>query len=94
MDDDENPRRIYAARITKALKYAEAGAFDGEHHKTWVIDQMVRALTGCPMVTKNAIDAHGLPCNCEAQGESADYKAFIAAAGGAWEEGIAPQGRP
>lgn len=22
------------------------GGIDGEHHKTWVIDQMVRALTG------------------------------------------------
>lgn len=34
-------------RIQKALQLAiEDGPCDGEHHKTWVIDQMVRALTG------------------------------------------------
>jgi hypothetical protein len=33
-------------RIAKALQFAfECGSIDGEHHKTWVIDQMVRALT-------------------------------------------------
>ena len=90
MTDDENPRRVLAARITKALKYAEDGVYDGAHHKTWVIDQMVRALTGCPMVEKHATDAHGTPYSYEAQGESAQYKAFVAAAGRAWDEGIAP----
>jgi hypothetical protein len=29
--------------LTVALRY---GGIDGDHHKTWVIDQMVRALTG------------------------------------------------
>ena len=32
---------VDAIRI--ALQY---GGIDGDHHKTWVIDQMVRALTG------------------------------------------------
>ena len=41
-------------RIAKALKFAENGIYDGAHHKIWVIDQMVRALTGCPMVTAAA----------------------------------------
>lgn len=32
-------------RIKKALDFAWSyGQIDGEHHKTWVIDQMVRAL--------------------------------------------------
>jgi lipopolysaccharide biosynthesis regulator YciM len=32
--------------VRKALEIAnEYGQIDGEHHKTWVIDQMVRALT-------------------------------------------------
>lgn len=31
------------AAVTMAVQY---GSFDGEHHKMWVIDQMVRALTG------------------------------------------------
>jgi hypothetical protein len=33
-------------RIAKALGWAMYGSFDGEHHKMWAIDQMVRALTG------------------------------------------------
>ena len=34
-------------RIADALNIAEFyGSCDGAHHKTWVIDQMVRALTG------------------------------------------------
>ena len=34
------------ARIQAALELARVGQYDGAHHKTWVIDQMVRALTG------------------------------------------------
>ncbi len=35
-------------RIHDALRVAENyGGIDGDHHKMWVIDQMVRALTGC-----------------------------------------------
>lgn len=35
-------------RIKRALSLAiQFGGIDGAHHKTWVIDQMVRALTGC-----------------------------------------------
>lgn len=38
------------ARIAKALEFADCyGGIDGDHHKMWVIDQMVRALTDCPM---------------------------------------------
>lgn len=33
-------------RITEALNLAHMGSIDGDHHKMWVIDQMVRALTG------------------------------------------------
>ena len=34
-------------KIQQALDIAiEYGGFDGGHHKAWVIDQMVRALTG------------------------------------------------
>lgn len=33
-------------RIDKALKLVEYGAFDGGHHKMWVIDQILRALLG------------------------------------------------
>lgn len=30
----------------KLLKTAHYGQIDGGHHKTWVIDQMVRIITG------------------------------------------------
>lgn len=34
-------------RIDKAIELAvNFGGFDGSHHKTWVIDQMVRKLAG------------------------------------------------
>lgn len=33
-------------KIEEALEFAEYGAIDGDHHKMWVIDQIVRALTG------------------------------------------------
>lgn len=36
-----------AQRIKKATDLAmRFGGIDGDHHKMWVIDQMVRALTG------------------------------------------------
>ena len=38
--------REYNRRIQIALEYAEYGSFDGADHRMWVIDQMVRALTG------------------------------------------------
>lgn len=48
-----NPIRLHAAsgewgaRAAKALDVAiQFGGVDGDHHKAWVIDQMVRALTG------------------------------------------------
>lgn len=35
------------ANAERALEYAyRFGGIGGEHHKAWVIDQMVRALTG------------------------------------------------
>lgn len=37
---------IEAERIKEALEVAIDGTIDGAHHKMWVIDQMVLALTG------------------------------------------------
>lgn len=43
-DDSENESKT---RIDEALEIAYSFAqIDGEHHKTWVIDQIVRKLTG------------------------------------------------
>jgi hypothetical protein len=76
-------------RIAKALEFAGEYAYiDGAHHKMWVIDQMVRALTGCPVVTRDAVDYKGVPYSYEAQGESAEYAEWIGDS--SWDEGIAP----
>lgn len=65
--------------IAKALQIAfESGQTDGDHHKAWVLDQMVRALTGCPLVEKTAIDWTKQPYKYKGFGESELYKAFIA----------------
>lgn len=84
--------------IAKALECADDGSTDGAHHKMWVIDQMVRALTGCPMVKRTAIDCNGRKYGYEAQGESPEYlawvKEFEAGEDGPqtyeWDTGIAP----
>lgn len=66
-----------ADRIEKALLIAsEYAGFDGAHHKDWVIDQMVRALTGCPEFVR--------------RGKSDEYRDFVVRYDGEWEEGIAP----
>ena len=86
-------------RIKKALNFAvKYGGIAGDHHKAWVIDQMVRALTGCPLVEKTAKDCRGAPYTYSAQGESEEYKKLVADAcngedGPAtydWSTGIAP----
>lgn len=88
-----------AERIEVALRIAsEWGGVDGDHHKAWTIDQIVRALTGCPTVIKAAKDFRGLPYSYEAQGESDEYRAFVAGHNQGedrehtyqWNEGIAP----
>ena len=89
MHVEADPGPVLADRITKALRYAENGVFDGAHHKDWVIDQMVRALTGCPMVTRTAKDYAGNEYSYETQGESEEYLRFTRELGG-WDEGIAP----
>ena len=82
----------------RALAIADAyGSVDGGHHKMWVIDQMVRALTSCPIVVKMAT-YDGKPYSYEDQGESAEYLAWVIAfcAGEdgpqtyAWDVGVAP----
>lgn len=86
-------------RIAKALDIAvKYGGIDGNHHKAWVIDRMVRALTGCPMVRVSATDCNGNPYEYLTEGESDEYRKLVAdACAGSdgpntysWEVGIAP----
>ena len=61
--------------VEKALDIAmRYGSIDGAHHKAWVIDQMVRALTG-----ERYDDFVGEHCIGEDGAETYD-----------WDEGIAP----
>ena len=73
-------------RIAKALAIAvQYGGFGEAHHQAWAIDQMVRALTGCPAANWQ-------------QGESDEYKKLVARACAGddgpstydWDTGIAP----
>jgi len=86
-------------RIDKTLEIAMSyGGIDGAHHKDWTLDQMVRALTGCPMETHEATDSEGNPYTYESQGESDEYQSFVAEACDGedgpetytWEEGTPP----
>jgi hypothetical protein len=63
--------------IQAALAVAEQyGGIEGEHHKTWVIDRMVRALLGTP----EAYAAWVVAMKAGADGPET-YQ---------WDEGIAP----
>ena len=46
MSEEAQALGIQNQRIASALDWATWGQEDGAHHKTWVVDQMVRALTG------------------------------------------------
>jgi hypothetical protein len=75
-------------RIQKALGIAvQFGGFPSSDKKAWAIDQMVRALTGCPVASDEFT-----------QGESPEYAALVkdACAGSdgpetyTWDTGICP----
>lgn len=66
-----------AERIEKALAIVHThGGIDGAHHKQWTLDQVVRALTGCPMVEGDGSQVFGLS---SVQGESEEYLAWVRA---------------
>lgn len=86
-------------RIRFALFCANQYAgIDGSHHKMWVIDQMVRSLTGCPDVIKKATTHDGVEYKYEALGESEEYLEFVRQHNEGedgpdtyeWDEGIPP----
>lgn len=100
---DQNQFDDLRARLNADVKAAlevciRFGGIDGEHHKAWVIDQMVRALTGCPSVLDGKRDARGQWHHFMRLGESPEYLALVAEACAgddgpntyAWDEGIAP----
>ncbi|MCK9243648.1 MAG: hypothetical protein WC877_03320 [Dehalococcoidales bacterium] len=78
------------SKIQKALDYARLGSEDGEHHKQWVIDQMVRALTDCPTIKAIGLyQETGEEYQYKKQGKSDAYKKWVKRQSH-WNEGIAP----
>lgn len=72
----EVKKEVLESRVEKALDFGISyGQIDGDHHKMWVIDQMLRALTGC-----NDQGESDLYLELTDGGE--DY--------GPWDTGIAP----
>jgi len=78
-------------RIEKALGFAvQYNGIDGAHHKSWVIDQIVRILTGCPTIRQEGTD--------DVLGKSKKYKELVRKAKEGengpetydWDIGIAP----
>lgn len=53
------------------------GSIDGAHHKQWVLDQALRILTGCPLVTRMKKDHLGNPFVLQVLGENEEYTALI-----------------
>lgn len=69
------PEETTAEKVRLALQFAlENGQYDGAHHKMWVIDQIVRILTG---------DRYDqvIAEYCDGEDGPETY---------AWDEGIAP----
>lgn len=78
------------------------GTCDGAHHKQWAIDQCVKILTGCPMVTKTKTNVYtGKEFTFKDLGESEEYKEWVKDYQGGyneeeecheyeWDEGIGP----
>ena len=65
-------------RISCALTIAmNLGGVEGEHHKAYVIDQMVRALTGCKYGEQPFMDCNGKPYVANVLNESDEYQQFI-----------------
>jgi len=86
-------------RIGRALAIAvRYGGFDGDHHKAWALDQIVRALLGCPLETKEGADSRGTKYNYETQVANAEYVELVRQACDgedgpdtySWDEGVPP----
>lgn len=88
-----------SGRIEAALEVANRwGGTQEDHHRQWVVDQMVRVLTGCPLEPYDQSDPAAKVDNFGILGESEAYRAFVAdhthGEDGpdtyGWETGIAP----
>jgi hypothetical protein len=85
---------VLKARIDRAIDVAvKYGGTDGDHHKAWVIDQMVRELTGCKPIMHTELLADGGTICYATLNESETYKELVngvIADGYDWDKGIPP----
>lgn len=66
-------------RIEAALETIRSlGSIDGAHHKQYVLDQVVRLLTGCVPERKTAFDYKRQIYNYDGLNESDEYKKWVA----------------
>jgi hypothetical protein len=92
----DSPCRELQMRIARALELADMyGNIDGGHHRKWAIDQMVRALCGCPVVKTPMEDGNGHAYELETMEANEQYRAFVEEYEGAegeyeWELGTPP----
>ena len=72
-------RTDLAMRIAMALRKAEYAHYDGDSRKLWVIDQMVRELTGCHAHLMETTDEYGSKYFYEVLTPSKEYVDFVRA---------------
>ena len=91
----------YKQRVTAAIDtILDLGGFDGGHHKQYALDQALRVLTGCPIVTMQSEfkNSQGEYYEFEGLGESDEYTKIVTEYKDGedgpetyeWDEGIAP----
>jgi len=69
------------------------GGIDGDHHKTWVLDQVARILNGAPVHVVEARWTNGEIEHRVNIGDSSEYRAWVAqrrADGDDWDAGTPP----
>jgi hypothetical protein len=67
-----------AEKIQKALEtIRNLAGFDGDHHKAYAFDQVVRVLTDCPTVIRHAVDVNKTPYSYEDLAESEEYIQWV-----------------
>ena len=54
VEGEANPYNDYTPADYAMLYIEMYGQIDGSHHKTWVLDQVVRILKGTPVIVKEA----------------------------------------
>lgn len=99
VDVSKHPEYSKWTQADWAMVFIEKySGIDGDHHKTWVFDQVARILKGTPVVVVQARWENHAPEDrfTVADPPSDEYKAWVVSMtsgvneGYTWDEGIAP----